>query len=110
MIKNLFIIMLAIVLAVSFSSVAFAQDATKKEMKKDMKVEEKKELKSYSCDPQCGFMVRSHDDKEIVDVVKMHAKKQHNMDVTDKDVMAGMKAEKMEMKKEMMKEEKKEMK
>ena len=98
-----------LVLAFALSSIAVAQEAPKKEMKK----EEKHVYKSVTCDPQCGFMVRSHDEKELTEIVKMHAKKQHNMEMTDKDVQAKMKTEGMEMKKEekkeMMKEEKKEM-
>lgn len=32
-------------------------------------------LKEVSCDPKCGFSVKSHDEKEIMDIVKQHAKK-----------------------------------
>ena len=42
--------------------------------------------KKIECDPACGFMVKSHDEKELVEIVKTHAKKVHNMTVTDKDV------------------------
>ncbi len=31
-------------------------------------------LKSVQCDPACGFMVRSHSAREVVDVVLKHAK------------------------------------
>lgn len=30
-------------------------------------------------DCECGFMVRSHSDKEIVDIAKTHAKNIHNI-------------------------------
>jgi len=43
-------------------------------------------LKKVECDPKCGFMVRSHDEKEIIDLVTQHAKKSHNMSVTEKAV------------------------
>jgi predicted small metal-binding protein len=48
-------------------------------------------LKKVECDPQCGFLVRSHDEKEIVDVAIQHAKKAHNKVITDKDARTMMK-------------------
>ncbi|MBI5102108.1 MAG: DUF1059 domain-containing protein [Nitrospirae bacterium] len=48
-------------------------------------------LKKVECDPKCGFMVRSHDEKEIVDITTAHAKKSHNMTVTEADVKKMMK-------------------
>jgi len=73
-------------LLVSFSTVASVQEK-KKEGKKEMT-----ELKSVSCDPQCGFKVQSHNEQELTDIVIAHAKKSHNMDVTAKDVKAKMKS------------------
>ena len=43
-------------------------------------------MKKIECDPACGFMIKSHDEKELIEVVKAHAKKAHNMTITDKDV------------------------
>ena len=43
-------------------------------------------LKTIECDPKCGFMVRSHDEKEVMNVAKVHAKKSHNMDATENDL------------------------
>jgi predicted small metal-binding protein len=43
-------------------------------------------LKKVECDPKCGFMVRSHDEKEIVDLAIKHAKKSHNMTLSENDV------------------------
>lgn len=51
--------------------------------KKDMKMEG---LKMASCDPACGFRVVSHDEAEIVDIVKTHAKSKHNHAMTDEEV------------------------
>lgn len=48
-------------------------------------------LKEVSCDPMCGFSVKSHDEKEIVEIAKQHAKKKHNMSISDKDVESKMK-------------------
>lgn len=46
----------------------------------------KAELKELACPPDCGFMVRSHDEKEIIEMARQHAKKIHKMDVTDKEL------------------------
>lgn len=43
-------------------------------------------LKKVECDPKCGFMIRSHDHKEIVKVAIDHAKKLHGMAITEKEV------------------------
>ncbi len=49
-------------------------------------------LKKIECDPTCGFMVRSHDEKELIELVKQHAKKSHNMSVSEKDIRDKMNA------------------
>jgi predicted small metal-binding protein len=48
-------------------------------------------LKKVECDPKCGFLVQSHDEKEIVEIAMQHAKKSHNMQITEKDVKEMMK-------------------
>jgi predicted small metal-binding protein len=48
-------------------------------------------LKTVECDPKCGFLVRSHDEKELLDVAIQHAKKAHSMVITEKDVKKMMK-------------------
>jgi predicted small metal-binding protein len=48
-------------------------------------------LKKVECDPKCGFLVRSHDKKEIVEIAMRHAKKYHDMPITEKDVKDMMK-------------------
>ena len=48
-------------------------------------------LKKVECDPKCGFMVRSHDEKEIIEIVTQHAKKSHKMTIAEKDIKATMK-------------------
>jgi len=42
-------------------------------------------LKKIECDPKCGFLVQSHEEKEILDIAIKHAKKYHSMDLTEKD-------------------------
>ncbi|HUJ19587.1 MAG TPA: DUF1059 domain-containing protein [Nitrospirota bacterium] len=48
-------------------------------------------LKKVECDPKCGFMIQSHDEKEIVQIATQHAKKSHNMTISEKDVKEMMK-------------------
>jgi predicted small metal-binding protein len=49
------------------------------------------ELKKIECEPKCGFMVRSHDEKELTFIAMEHARTKHNMTVTEKDAKAMMK-------------------
>lgn len=39
-----------------------------------------------TCDPMCGFRVRSHDKAELTKIVQMHAKGAHKLNMTPKDV------------------------
>ena len=39
-------------------------------------------LKRIECDPKCGFIVQSHDENEVLDIAKVHAKAKHKMDAT----------------------------
>ena len=108
MVKRITATLFVLVLALSFSLVTFVQGATKQEAKKEEKKTEMKKndkmamtkeekatgpLKSVSCDPTCGFMCRSHNEKELISVVKAHAKKMHKMDMTDAKVKEMMKTE-----------------
>ena len=77
-----------LVAAVIGASGAVAQESMGKAAK-----EQKVVLKSVSCAPECGFMVRSHDEKELTAIVIEHSKKQHNKVLTEKDVKAVMKTE-----------------
>ena len=50
-------------------------------------------LKKLECDPVCGFMIRSHDEKEVIEIALEHAKKFHKeMKITEKDVKGMIKA------------------
>ena len=97
MVRRLSIAIVGLLLAAAFSTVTFAHD--KQEMAKDTTKEMTKSekamgpLKSLSCDPSCGFMVRSHDEKEAMSMMKSHAKKVHKMDMTDKQMKEMMKTE-----------------
>lgn len=77
------LIMMAVI-----GAVAPAQESTGKPAKAT-----KDGLKSVSCAPECGFMVRSHDEQELSAIVIEHAKKHHNKTVTEKDVKGMMKTE-----------------
>ena len=50
-------------------------------MKKDI-------LKKIECDPSCGFMIRSHNEEEMVEMAMKQAKQTHQMDLSVKDVKA----------------------
>lgn len=89
-----------LILALFLSLSAIAQDKPRqKEEKKSDKMEMTKSeaamgpLKSVTCDPACGFMVRSHNEKELISMVKTHAKKMHNKTMTDKEIKGMMKTE-----------------
>lgn len=43
-------------------------------------------LKKVECDPKCGFMIRSHDEKEVIKAAIVHAKKSHKETLTEKEV------------------------
>jgi len=43
------------------------------------------ELKKIDCDPMCGFMIRGHDEKELVSIAMAHLLKAHNINITEKD-------------------------
>ncbi len=49
-------------------------------------------LKKIECDPSCGFMIRSHDEKELIDLVSLHAKKSHDISLSEKEIRDKMKA------------------
>jgi len=113
MVKRPFAALLTIVLAVLFSSMAFAQEMKqemrKDETKKEAMHKEMGEMKVGSCSPECGFMVRSHNESEVMEMLKTHAKKQHNMDLSDADAKAKIKsaghAESPEVRKEVIRKE-----
>jgi predicted small metal-binding protein len=45
------------------------------------------ELKSISCEPKCGFMVRSSDENELIETIKTHVKKKHpGLEMSDQDI------------------------
>jgi predicted small metal-binding protein len=85
MLTRFLLAIVVVALMVSLTNSATAQD--KKKGTKPAAVV----LKSVSCDPQCGFMVQSHDEKELTDIVIAHAKNAHNMTVTAADAKAKMK-------------------
>ena len=98
MVKQIFAALFVLILAVSFSTVTFAQEQTKTDAQKVDKKEIKTDkvasrLKSVTCPPDCGFMCRSHDEKELTTIVKAHAKKAHNMSYSDKEIKGMMKIE-----------------
>jgi predicted small metal-binding protein len=43
-------------------------------------------MKKIECPSPCNFSVKSHDEKELVEIAMQHAKKFHNMSITEQDV------------------------
>jgi predicted small metal-binding protein len=88
---------LVAVLALSFSAlavppqVAIQKGAMQKGEVKESPKEMSKDLKEIQCDPACGFMMRSHDEKEVIDATIKHAQKAHGKKMTAKDVRGMMK-------------------
>ncbi|TSA28186.1 MAG: DUF1059 domain-containing protein [Ignavibacteriales bacterium] len=85
MYKNRFVLVFTLLLALVFVTPSIAQDAKKGEAKK-MEKKEMGSVKEVKCDPACGFCIQSKDEKEIVSVVKLHAKTHHQMVLTDAKV------------------------
>jgi predicted small metal-binding protein len=49
-------------------------------------------LKEISCDPMCGFKVRSHSEEEVIELAKRHLKKVHpEKKFSDKEVRSYLK-------------------
>ncbi len=49
-------------------------------------------LYGASCPSPCDFSVKSHDKAEVVAAIRQHAKAQHNMDMTEEQAAAMVKA------------------
>ena len=43
-------------------------------------------MKKIECPSPCNFSVKSHDEQEIVEMVKQHAKRIHNMEISEKEI------------------------
>ena len=42
-----------------------------------------KSLKRVACYPSCGFMAQSENEKELINFIKVHILKSHNILITD---------------------------
>ena len=49
-------------------------------------MEQTKEMKKIECPAPCNFTVKSHDEKEIVELAMQHAQNKHNMKISEKDL------------------------
>lgn len=85
MIKNIFVSLLLVVFVFALAIPAYTQESAKKPMV----------MKSVSCNPDCGFMCRSHDEKELSAIVIDHAHNAHGKTIAEKDVKSMMKTEPM---------------
>lgn len=92
MFKRMLTIVTIMMLAISVSATA--------QEKKEMKAE-KKEMKAYdpvkviSCGPECGFTIKSRDEKEITDIINQHGKRVHNLTMSEENIKGMMKTEKV---------------
>lgn len=104
MLKRMLTAVTVLTLAIGVSASAQEKKSEKMEMK------EAKAVKMVSCEPECGFMVKSKDEKEVTGIVMEHAKRAHGKSVGEADVKKMMKMDhEMEVKKEVEKKvEKKE--
>jgi predicted small metal-binding protein len=44
------------------------------------------EMKKLECPSPCSFSIKSHDEKEIIEMAMQHAQKKHNMKATEEDL------------------------
>jgi predicted small metal-binding protein len=44
------------------------------------------QMKKIECPAPCSFSVKSHDEKEIIELAMQHAQKKHNMKISEKEV------------------------
>ncbi len=96
----------AVLIGAFLTSIPLAVQA---DMHGDRDKEKKEGLKVVECPPECGFMIRSHEKEEMIEVVKDHARTYHDMEMTDDEVKAVMKdARKAKKDKDKDKSEKKE--
>ncbi len=49
-------------------------------------MEQAKEMKKIECPAPCSFTVKSHDEKEIVELAMQHAQNKHNMKISEKEL------------------------
>ena len=95
MYKKIFALFLVVILAFTFSTISFAQDKQKKDEKMEMTKGEKEmgPVKSISCGAECGFMVKSRSEKELISFTKKHVKVIHHKKLTDNEVKEMIKTE-----------------
>jgi predicted small metal-binding protein len=98
MYKRIAVFTLVAFIVLSFSSLVMAADH-QKEIKKDEKMEMTKSekemgpVKSVSCAPECGFVVKSRNEAEVISFTKKHAKEMHHKKLTDTQVKEMIKTE-----------------
>ena len=95
MYKQIFALFLVVILAFTFSTISFAQDKQTKEEKVELTKSDKEigPVKSISCGPDCGFMVKSRSEKELISFTKKHVKEMHHKKLTDDEVKEMIKTE-----------------
>jgi len=95
MVRKIAAIGVVIALAGILAVPAKAQEASKKEVPKaQMKaaMTEMGPVKEIACDPACGFVVRSRNEKELVSIAREHLKTVHHMKMSEKEMKEKVKA------------------
>ncbi len=49
-------------------------------------MEKAKEMKKIECPAPCNFAVKSHDEKEIIELAMKHAQNKHKMKISEKEL------------------------
>ena len=49
-------------------------------------MEQTREMKKIECPAPCSFAVKSHDEKEIVELAMQHAQNKHHMKISEKEL------------------------
>lgn len=47
-------------------------------------------LKEIDCSPECGFMIRSHNEHEVVQMATQHVKEAHHKNPSEQDMKKSM--------------------
>ncbi|HET7537257.1 MAG TPA: DUF1059 domain-containing protein [Candidatus Didemnitutus sp.] len=84
--RNLLAALITSAAALSFTTLGVSEEKAKSSEAKDTPIY------AASCPSPCDFSVKSHDKAEVAAAIKQHAKTHHNMDMSDKDAEAMVKA------------------
>ena len=79
-------------LITSAAALSLATLGVSEEKAKNHDAKDTAPLYTAACPSPCDFSVKSHDKAEVATIIREHAKAHHNMDVSQKDAEAMVKA------------------